>query len=120
MPSGGHRTDVDTVVGDVVLHTYPVAEKGAAGERAGWIDGKDRHGLTASADLFDHRRDESRLSRPRRSGDSDHTRGRLDTGQLTRLDLADRSRQGLPIPGPDLLDQFSSHGASALAMTSWT
>ena len=47
--AGGHGADEDAVVAGVTLHAYAITEYGAAGVRAGGIDGDDANGFVALA-----------------------------------------------------------------------
>ena len=58
----------------VALHPHPIAQQRAARERAGRIDGHDRHPLAAAARHAHQRVDQRRLADARRPGHADHER----------------------------------------------
>ena len=54
MAARRHAADEDAGIAGVRLHAHPIAENGAAGERAGGIDGDDADRLPGCADRRDH------------------------------------------------------------------
>ena len=71
MAARRHAADEDAVVAGVRLHPHAVAEDGAAGERAGRIDGDDADGPPGGADGVGQPIDERALARAGRTGDAD-------------------------------------------------
>ncbi|OIQ64801.1 hypothetical protein GALL_536470 [mine drainage metagenome] len=80
----------------VVGHAHPVAEQGAAADRAGGIDRQHRDAPAAPQQLHQQRVDQRRLARARRAGDAD------DMGAA-----AVRQQAGVELfgAGPAVLDQ---------------
>ena len=70
----GERADEDVLVRAVLAHADAVAEHGAAGDRAGRVDGDDRDALAAREQCAEQRVDQRRLARARRAGDAQHVR----------------------------------------------
>ncbi len=68
----GHRPHVDAGIADVVLHPDPVAEDRSSRERAGRIDGEDRHFVAVSTDQRDELVGEGALAGAGGTGESDH------------------------------------------------
>ena len=71
MTARRHRADENVGVGRVRLHPDPVAQERAAGDRARWVDGDDRHRPADLAGFGDERRDEGGLAGPGWAGDPD-------------------------------------------------
>ncbi len=67
----GHAANVDAGVGEVVLHADAVAEDGAAGVRAGGIDGDDADGLILLAIVLGQLVDQRALASAGRAGESE-------------------------------------------------
>ena len=71
-------------VAGVLLHADPIAQDGAARDRAGWVDGQDGHGPTICPGDTDERRHERGLAAAGRTGDADEmrsARGRIEHAQ---------------------------------------
>src|SRR3954464_11977034 len=102
--AGGHRADEDAGIGVEGRHADTVAQQGAAGERAGGIDGQDAHRLPALADAAGETVHERALAGAGGTGDADHPR-------FSRL-AVDPPDQ-LPLPRPAVLQDRDRPSESA-------
>src|SRR5579864_8705635 len=73
-PRGGHAADVDAGIGVMGLHADAIAQDGAAGVRAGGIDGDDADGALLLAVLAGELVDQRALAGAGSAGHPDHAR----------------------------------------------
>ena len=110
MPARRHAADEHAGVLRVRLHAHAIAKHGAAGERAGGIDGEDTDGVAGLAPARDETIDQRALARARRAGDADEKRAPRSPEQLAHergpsigivLDERDAARNSARIAGED-------------------
>src|SRR5581483_7547237 len=126
VPARPHRADEDLRVEEVVGEADPVAEEGAAGERARRVDRDHADGGAARANAPDERRDEARLARARRAREADGVRApgvrveRADDlvgGRVAVLDERDRTGERARVAAADALDERVRVDGAAHAWT---
>ena len=69
--AGGHGAGVEAGVAGMLAQADAVAEKGAAGEGARWVDGDKANGLVGMAEVLSEAVDEGALAGAGRAGDAD-------------------------------------------------
>ena len=103
--------DVDALTPELLLHAHPVAEHGAAADRARRVDGEHADPLARLRVALDQPADERALAGPGRAGDADavdglRRRGDLDVPRWRVLDERDRARERPPPARlPELCEQ---------------
>ena len=102
------RADEDVLVGGVGAHADPVAEHGAAADRAGRIDGDDRDPMAFGEPGAEQRVDERRLAAAGHARDADdpgaagaggERGGRLGRAGRIVVDQRQQPRQRAPVTG---------------------
>ena len=68
VPAGPHAANEDALVQGMTRHSDPVAQHGAAGKRAAWVDGNHPDRLAAVANHLDEGVRERALAGSRRAG----------------------------------------------------
>ena len=110
----GHAAHVDARVQREFLHADAVAEDGAVGERARWVDGDDARRSCRAAVLCRQRPGQGALARARAAGDADGVRlarVRKERAQVFAafgalvLHTADDSGERPPVAGEESLDE---------------
>ncbi len=119
MPARGHRPDEHVAVARIRLHPHPVAEDGAAGDRARRVDGDHRDGPARPADLGDERRDQRGLARAGRSRDAHEVRppgGRIEPAEgglgdpRAVLDRGQQAGERAAVPGEGRVRELGRAG----------
>jgi hypothetical protein len=111
----GHGADVDAAVERVALHAHPVAEDGAAAERARRVDRDDAHGVARLAPALDDAVTEGALAAAGRARDAHHVRPARPAAHLAEqvldggvvvLDHADGAGEGADVAVEQALGEF--------------
>ena len=131
MPARRHAADEHAFVGRVRLHAQPIAEHGAAAERARGIDGDDadrqRDGARPVSDFGDQPIDERALARAGRAGDADEIRAagvaenradQVGARRILVLDQGNRAGHRARVAGEHAVGERHHRASSCRAMTS--